>query len=224
MKTVIRIILAVALSSIFAVRTASALGNLLVNPGFETGDFTGWTVGGNSIQTGVATYGTLIPNSDPPFTPCYQNVHSGNFAGNALVKDYLDPAESILLTQTVAVAVNQNVDVGFWVGNYSQSTFGMNIDDSHTQIFINGNGILPAELENVYPGSGSGDFILVSGSFNTGAQTSITVAFQINGSGTSRVGVSFDDFYFTPVAVPEPTSLPIAALGVGALMIFRRRK
>ena len=223
MKKIIGITSAVAIASVFAVTSASALGNLLVNPGFESGDFTGWTVGGNSIQTGVAVYGTLIPNSDAPFTPCYQLVHSGNFAGNALLKDYIDPAESIILTQTVAVAANQNVDVGFWLGNDSQSAFGMSIDDNHTQIFINGVGILPTGFDTVFPGSGSGAFILVSGSFNTGAQTSISVAFQINGSGTSRVGVSFDDFYLTPVPVPEPTDLAFAGLGIGALTIFRRR-
>jgi hypothetical protein len=28
--------------------------NLLVNGTFETGDFTGWTIGGNSVNSGVA--------------------------------------------------------------------------------------------------------------------------------------------------------------------------
>jgi hypothetical protein len=36
--------------------TASAT-NILINPGFETGDFTGWTVSGNSPNFGVATQG-----------------------------------------------------------------------------------------------------------------------------------------------------------------------
>ena len=51
---------------------ATAGGNLLVNPGFEAGDFSGWTVGGNSIQTGVAIDGTPIPNVDPEFVPTRQ--------------------------------------------------------------------------------------------------------------------------------------------------------
>ncbi len=31
-------------------------GNLLENPGFETGDFTGWTVGGETAYTHVVSY------------------------------------------------------------------------------------------------------------------------------------------------------------------------
>jgi hypothetical protein len=50
--------------------------NLLANPGFETGDFTGWTVGRTSPQFGVATDGTPIPfpSTDQVLNPAFQNV------------------------------------------------------------------------------------------------------------------------------------------------------
>ena len=202
--------------------------NLLTNPGFETGGFSGWTVGGNSIQTGVATDGTEILNADDPFPPNFQNVRSGVFAGNALVQNGDDPVERIILSQTISVLENQNVDVGFWLGNDSNSIFGMLIDDQHTQIFIDGVGLLAVfDVINILNGATSGDFQNFAGSFNTGSRTSITVAFAINGSGTSRVGVSFDDFYFiseAPGSVPEPGSLALLGLGLAGIGAVRRKK
>ena len=91
---------AVAGACLCLVASASqATINLLANSGFETGDFSGWTVEGNSIQEDVATDGTPIPNADPPFPPNFQNVRSGQFAGNALIRDGLTvPAERIILS------------------------------------------------------------------------------------------------------------------------------
>ena len=41
-----------------------AAGNLVANPGFETGDFTGWTTGGNFEATGVSgNFDGFLPNS-----------------------------------------------------------------------------------------------------------------------------------------------------------------
>jgi len=199
-----------------------AYANLLVNPGFEFGDFTGWTVTGNSIQTGVATDGTEILNADSPFPPNFQNVRSGGFAGNALVKNGVDPVERIILSQTVSVLKNQLVTVGFWLGNDSQFSFGMNIDDAHTQIFVDGVGLLPDGFANIIPGSESSDFENFGATFNTGSRTSVQVAFAINGSGTSRVGVSFDDFYLT--AVPVPAAVWLFGSGLLAMFGIARRK
>ena len=93
-------ILALAAIGLFVImgQADAAVYNLLVNPGFETGDFSGWTVGGNSMNTGVASDGTPISGFDPPFAWNYVNVRSGDYAGYALVKDGTDPVERIILT------------------------------------------------------------------------------------------------------------------------------
>ena len=198
----------------------AAAANLLANAGFETGDFSGWSVGGNSVSTGVDTDGTLIGGTDGPFTPASVNVRSGDFAGFALVQNGIAPVERIILTQTIDVLQNQTVDVGFYLGNDSQSSFGMNIDDNHTQIFIDGVGLLPNGSQSIPDGDSPSDFSLISGSFNTGSRDSITVSYAINGSGNSKAGVSFDDFFFDTVAPPPAsTPEPSTLLGLGTLAL-----
>jgi Protein of unknown function (DUF642)/PEP-CTERM motif len=68
--------------------------NLVANPGFETGDFTGWTTGGNFQFCSVGT--------DMP--------HTGNFAAD------LGPAGSDgTLSQTFATSAGQMYSVSFWL-------------------------------------------------------------------------------------------------------------
>ncbi len=170
---------------------ATAAGNLLVNPGFEAGDFSGWTVGGNSVQIGVARDGTPIPNVDPEFVPAFQNVRSGGFAGNALVTDVHAPTHLITLTQVVAVNPDQDIDVGFWMGNDSHHDLGISIDPNHTQIFIDDAGLLASGSRNIGAGSGPGDFVELHRVFNSGSRTNIMVTYarylhQIRHSGHAR--------------------------------------
>lgn len=205
----VNVLTAAVVSLLLGVENVSAV-NILVNPGFESGDFFGWAIGGNSLLTGVDADGTVIlsPPVDPPFPPNYSNVRSGGYSAWAVVQDGGDPVERIILSQTLDVAPGQNYDVSFWLGNDSQSTFGLTMDDLYTQIFVDGVGILPSSFMNVVSGSGPDAFYQFAGQFNSGANTSVDIAFAINGSGTSRVGVSFDDFVVDGPSnsVPDPAS------------------
>jgi PEP-CTERM motif len=89
-------VLCVALSG-----QALADGNLVANPGFETGDFTGWTQGGN-------TEGTAVVPSQPPFFPS----HSGNFLA------ILGPVGSDgTLSQDVATTAGQSYTFSWFLGS-----------------------------------------------------------------------------------------------------------
>jgi hypothetical protein len=75
---------------------AAAAQNLAVNGGFETGDFTGWTLSGNTGFTGVGT----------------ADVHSGNYSA------YLGPIGSdVHLDQVIATTAGDTYQVEFWLLN-----------------------------------------------------------------------------------------------------------
>jgi hypothetical protein len=77
-------------------RPASAGPLLVVNGGFETGDFTGWTQGGNPGFTGV-------DGADP---------HSGDFAA------FLGPVGSHgTLTQVVPTVAGTTYELDYWLKN-----------------------------------------------------------------------------------------------------------
>jgi hypothetical protein len=200
--------------------------NLLVNPGFETGDFSGWIVGGTSSQIGVARDGVAIANADALFQPNFQNVRSGLFAGNALVHtstpDFKSDVERITLKQTIAVEPGQKINAGFWLGNDSASGANIQIFESLTQIFVDGGELLPFFSFGLDPGSGPRDFVFLGSSFNTKARTTVDIEFAITASNFSRLGVSFDDFFVSPEPVPEPSSMLLLATGCVAALARRR--
>jgi Carbohydrate binding domain len=74
--------------------------NLIVNPGFETGNFTGWT-----FNPGP-TSGSGVDNSNP---------HSGTYA--AVLDDTTGPPPIEELSQTVATTSGTFYDVSFWLSN-----------------------------------------------------------------------------------------------------------
>jgi hypothetical protein len=78
--------------------TQSAKANLVVNGGFETGDFTGWTQGGNLGFTGVSgTFGGQAP-------------HGGNFQA------FLGPIGSDgTLTQNLATTGGGFYTLDYWL-------------------------------------------------------------------------------------------------------------
>ncbi len=182
-------------------------GNLLVNSDFETGDFEGWTIAGNSVQTLVNTDGTLIPGVHPVIFPNYQNVRSGQFAANALVKQ--NPLEQVFLAQTVSVRPSTTYSqIGYFVGIDALAISGVFMG-SQNAILVDGNSLALTGLgsllqSNGANGSGPNNFRHVFGSYTTGpAQTEATVSFRITGSGTGRVGLSLDDFHFTDVLLSD---------------------
>ena len=172
--------------------------NLLQNSGFETGDFTNWTVGGNSPTSGVSTAGMYIP-------ACFGEnviVHSGTYAAYAAVDT---EGTYLSLSQTVPVVPGATYDIGFWMG-----FGGYHTGDGGSSIFVNG-----VWQYSVTGPSGVGayefwDFMWTAPTTTTTA----TVQFDLAASGTCSVGLSLDDFLFMRTASPpsitsQPHSLTV---------------
>src|SRR4051812_41721375 len=86
-------------ATMILVGNGQADANPLVNSGFETGDFTGWTVGGTNGGSGVALDGSVIPGTQSPFGTVTLLAHSGNYAAYGVVAS--TQFESLILSQTV---------------------------------------------------------------------------------------------------------------------------
>src|SRR5262249_39265778 len=90
----------------------AAQANLVTNPGFETGNFTGWALSGDTIFTGVDN-----------FSP-----HSGRF-GAALGTSIPDPRfpntfpSTGSITQTLATTVGVSYDIEFWLNTAVKPNF-----------------------------------------------------------------------------------------------------
>ncbi len=182
--------LAMAVSSLAFLSAAAAVAqnNLLVNPGFETGDFSGWTVTTNSGNYGVNVNGFVIQGTDPQFGLITVIVHSGNYAAYTLVcNTFCDgpPYGMYLgLSQTFNLIPGDVYTAGFWLGNGSQDVLG-----NGSEVLVDGQ---PIRL-TTFPYQLNPGYYDVSGSFIAPQDTS-TITFIINGSGDAIAGFSADDF------------------------------
>src|SRR5690242_16933739 len=137
MKTIHITLLVSALS--LAIGTAKGSGNILKDPGFESGGLSSWIVGGNNGGFGVTNNGAVLPVTGSPaspglFFPSQQNVRSGNFGAYAITAgDSQAPwREYATFSQNVSLP-DGTYELGFWlstvdsiggVGLYSAMTTG----------------------------------------------------------------------------------------------------
>lgn len=191
----------------------AAQANLLTNPGFETGDFTGWTVGGNvPLGYGVAKGGQRLP--DNVDGAAYARAHGGTYTAWASTRGGY--GEALVLSQTL------ELDAGTYsAGFYFQTSEGDYGNSS--KIYIDGN-YMSYTSSHITSSSklASFNFSLASGGIHT-------IEFDISGSGSGPVSISADDFFLndtTPVtvAVPEPSMLALMVTGLLGLGLLRRSK
>ena len=96
------ITLPLALIAVLAM-TITTRANLLSNPGFETGNLAGWTMGGSNGGSGVLSDGQSIPGvTHSGFLPSYQNVRSGNYGAYAVTAG--TNGEYVSFAQTLSLA------------------------------------------------------------------------------------------------------------------------
>src|ERR1022692_1678888 len=121
MKTKLDVILTLALLAVatLTVQPTTAHAQITINGGFETGDFTGWTVSGNGssgvVHDGIITFITHSGLCSAYFveTPSFLDSHG------------ITLGSSSLLTQTVATQTGASYVLSFWVYGLSNGVFSV---------------------------------------------------------------------------------------------------
>ncbi len=192
---------AVAMVLLFGI-AGVANANLLSNAGFETGDLTGWTIGGSNGGYGVLSDGQPITGVEAIFFPSYQNVRSGDYAAFAVTATRNN--EYVSFAQTLSLAAGDHT-ASFYMGHDQRNVFGIEraITNGRLGIWINGSLLtFNSTYGNRFSyGSSPSDFTLFDADFTSlGGLT--TIEFRISGSGTARAGISIDDFALVGSSLP----------------------
>lgn len=172
--------------------------NLINNPGFETGNFSSWTV--TNAPSGSLL--TVIPTMAGPMG----TGGSGNFIARFGATNMQDDQ----LSQTFATLAGQTYTVS-WFVRFADTTSPP--DNNHFRVTFGGNQLGP-NLSGVIPSFGTFTFNNVMATSN-----STTLSFF----GFGRAGIYLDDVSVTLNPVPE-TGSTILLLGGACAALFGIRR
>lgn len=174
----------------------TARANLLINPGFETGTFTGWEAGGWYLGTGAdarsGTYGAAY------------HVPSGRPSG-----------EYYVMLQYVPVSAGVAYDASTWLrtASFNQSEAWLEV------VFHNSSGGWVGQFQApaVTGITSYAQYSLTNMLAPAGSVTaSVRAVVHTTGLTTDNAWYTWDDFSFAQT-IPEPTTM--ALLGTGALLM-----
>jgi hypothetical protein len=183
-----------ALAICLCLAPAAFAQNLLTNGSFETGDFTGWTTGGNFGATGVTT-GAFY---------AYSGAEDGNFYA------YLGPVGSdASLSQTLTTVAGAQYTISFWFASVGDNPSDFSVYWDGTQL-----------LSLTNPNTGSNWTQYTFTGTGTGSDT-LTFNFRDDPAYMALDNVSVTENQPT---VPEPSSFLLLGTGVLGIGGFVRRK
>tara|TARA_R110002049_G_C8988411_1_gene548831 strand:- start:155 stop:841 length:687 start_codon:yes stop_codon:yes gene_type:complete len=201
-------------------------GDLVLNGGFETGDFTGWTL---DVGTPVTIGNSSNMNPSGP--------RSGSFLFSASEADGASRGggSEIAISQEIDLSTFPFINSGN--GRFSATAFfsgasgtGSSSDDTALiEIQFYQNGTTGSLLETfqtaaIDPVVGNWNEVSINdGSVPIGADTALYRVRTFLDPGFNSIDIGGDDFTFNVTAVPEPSSA-IVLLGVCTCAWLRRRR
>lgn len=186
------------LTLVAAICGPAAAANLVLNPGFETGDFTDWTVTGDGIAIDDA-----FPN-----TGCCDAVFSATMT---------DPDTGVL-SQTLSTEAGKSYTLSFAVldeAGFSGDTFTVQFGGFSTTI-TGDEAAPPGNRPSLYTAE---TFIIPALDIIRGS-----TVLSFNGLNDPRLGIDWnlDDVSITASAVPEPATWILLALAFAGLALQGR--
>lgn len=177
----------------------------IVNAGFETGDFTGWTVTqGGPENASVINFGNTVYGEVVPAAP------GGEKFGLYFVEDTV--AQSVAQTTTSAAGLYN------WSVQYYLPANGFsNPNDATISLNLGGNVVWSASLASLTPTT----WLTASGS-NVALGSNFNVTMSFAGGGDDAKDIIVDSI--TVTAVPEPESFALMAAGLAAVGFLARRR
>jgi hypothetical protein len=217
-----------------AVATALSLSvqasNLFTNPGFETGDLTGWTV----ASTQGSDDGFYADNTTT--TPLNGFPTVGPFAGNwYAVTDMsgLVTPETTTLTQSVTIPIGTTA-VSISLEMFVNDQFGSSGTGAEVAIWANGANTLTAAplfvlfgpIDTAVSGGTPNPYVLyqadITGDVTAGTTYTIGV-LESDANGPINVGV--DNFAVTATSgIPEPGTMGLTGLFAAAVLAYGARR
>lgn len=181
-------------------------GNLVLNCGFETGDFTDWTPGGNTLNPGGNYYGVDA-----------FDANSGNF-GAYMSQDFIDGGTApVTLSQSFATTAGDWYNFTFFLEQDTAPTLG------YTHAFSAS--WAGSIIESLTPTVATpGDVGIFDEYSFTEAATAPSTTIQFSFQNDDNFW-SFDDVSVTLAPVPEPSTALLGVFALGALwLVWHRRQ
>lgn len=192
----------------FLSEPAGATGtNIVVNGGFETGDFTGWTESGDNPARcfPAVSVEDLGPTSFCPPSVNTMPPHSGQYAA------FFNYAPSVgvgTISQTLSTTSGESYNLTFWVNTFTNPT-------TPNQLIVDWGGQQLFDLVNINTNNSYVEY-----SSNVVAMGSNTILEFIGTNTPSSTGL--DDVSVVPT--PEPSSLILLCFGVIMALGLTQRK